>query len=117
MWKRAILLLFCFLLVCAPVANAIEPREAIAQSSLSFSGRTATCECSVSAYNESISVTMELWKGSTLVDSWTKTGYSTVFLTETCTVTRGQTYTLKVSGTSGGSSFGPTSVTQRCPII
>ena len=117
MWKRAVLLTICILLLCAPVAYATEQRAATVQPTLSFSGRTANCECKVSEYGKNISVTMELWDGVTLVDSWTKNGVSSVLLNETCTVTRGRTYTLKVRGTSGGISFGPTSVSKRCPLI
>lgn len=115
MWKRAALLTLCFLLVCAPVAYAAEQRSAAVQPALSFSGRAAICECKVSEYGKTIYVTMELWHGSTLVDSWTKNGVSSVLLNETCTVTRGYTYTLKVSGTCGGTAISPTSITKTCP--
>ena len=117
MWKRAVLLLLCFVLLCTPIAQAAEAREAGVVPMLTFSGRTAYCDCTVTAYEKSIFVRMELWYGSTLVDSWTQSGTSTVSLNKTCTVNRGRTYTLKVSGTIGGVSFGPTSVTQKCPLF
>jgi len=115
MWKRGFLLALCLILACAPIAYAAEQRNATVQPTLSFSGQTATCTCKVSEVGKNISVTMELWYGSTLVDSWSKSGTSIVLLNETCSVTRGRTYTLKVRGTSGGMAFGPTSITKTCP--
>lgn len=114
MWKRAILLIVCFLLVCTTVVYAAEPRIA-AVPKLSFSGRTATCICNVSESGKTLQVTMELRNGATLVDSWYKTGTSKVMMNETCTVARGNSYTLSVRVLINGVSYGPYSITNYCP--
>lgn len=114
MWKRAILLIVCFLLVCTTVVYAAEPRIA-AVPKLSFSGRTATCICNVSEAGKTLQVTMELWDGSSLIDSWYKTGTSKVMMNETSSVTRGHAYTLSVSVMINGVSYGPYSITKKCP--
>lgn len=117
MWKKAILIALCFMMICIPEVHAAEPRLAVPEPSLEFSGATAICEFRIADTGQSIRVTMELWNGDTLVDSWTKTGTSTVTMSETCAVNRLRNYTLQVSGTSGGVPFGPVSVTKRCPLL
>ena len=118
MWKKAILIALCFMLICIPEVYAAEPRLAtVPEPTLEFSGTTATCEYQLVDTGKSIRVTMELWQNDTLVDSWTKTGTSVVTMSETCAVSRLRNYTLTVSGTSGGVSFGPVSVTKRCPLF
>ncbi len=117
MWKKAILIALCFMLICIPEAYAAEPRIAAPELSLEFSGTTAICGVQFSDAGKSIRVTMELWQNDALVDSWTKTGTSSVTMSETCAVKRLRNYTLKVSGTSGGVSFSPVSVTKRCPLF
>ena len=115
MWKRAIILFLCLILVCAPRAYAAEQRMTFYEPTLSFSGTTATCKYTLSSMGKKLDITMELWRGSTLIDSWHKTGTSVISLNETCTVTRGLTYTLKVTGTCGGMEISPTSVSKTCP--
>lgn len=117
MWKKAILIALCFMLICVPEVTAAEPRAETPQPSLEFSGTTAICGFQINDVGQSIRVTMELWQNDALVDSWTKTGTSSVTMSETCAVKRLRNYTLKVSGTSGGVSFGPVSVTKRCPLF
>lgn len=113
MWKRVVLIL-CVLLVCAPVAHAVEQRS-FNQPILSFSGNIATCSCNVTELGKTIQVTMELWDGSALVDSWSKTDTHSVKMSEPCTVTRGHTYTLKLKVMINGVSYGPYSITRTCP--
>lgn len=117
MWKRAIILSLCLILIFAPRAYAAEQRTTFYEPTLSFSGKTATCTYNLTNYGKKIDITMELWRGSTLIDSWHKTGTSVISLNETCTVTRGLTYTLKVTGTCGGEAISSTSVTKTCPLF
>ena len=114
MWKRAILLIVCFLLVCTTVVYAVEPRIA-AIPTLSFSGRTATCTCNVAEAGKTLQVTMELREGSTIIDTWSKTGTSMVIISGTSNVTRGHTYTLSIRVMINGVSYGPYSITKKCP--
>lgn len=117
MWKRAVLLAICFVLVCTAVANAAEQRALVAQPTLSFSGKSATCGCNVSDLGKTLQVTMELRDGTTLVDSWYKSGTSKVMMSQTATVTRGRTYTLSVRVMINGVSYGPYSITKQCPLV
>lgn len=115
MWKRTILVALCLIMLLPIQTHAVEQRAAVNQPTLTFSGTTALCEFRITDLGKNIQVTMELWNGSTLVDSWGKSGTHTVALSESCTVTRGQTYTLKVSGTIGGVGFNSVSITKKCP--
>lgn len=115
MWKRAIIISLCLILMCAPRAYAADQRAVVSEPTLSFTGSTATCKYTLSSFGKTIDITMELWRGSTLIDSWHKTGTSVVSLNESCSVTCGLTYTLKVTGTCGGVAISPTSVTKTCP--
>ena len=117
MWKRAIVVILCLILMCAPRAYAAAQRSTSTEPKLTFSGSTATCKYSLSSMGKKIDITMELWRGSTLIDSWHQTGTSVISLNETCTVTRGLSYTLKVTGTCGGVAINPTSVTKTCPLF
>ncbi len=83
--------------------------------SLSFSGTTANCEAVIFQSGATISATMELKHGSTVIASWSDTGTTKLTMSETVTVTSGQTYTLRVSGTINGTAFIPAYVTTTCP--
>lgn len=104
------------ILVCALTlsVSAIEPRATRITPSLTFSGTTANCTVIVSAVGSEIDVTMELWTGSTLVDSWNNDGTTRVVVEGSCTVTKGKTYTLKTYGTIDGVKFTGTSVSGTC---
>ena len=113
MKKRIIILVvaLCFLLsnpVCAAMKKTYVP-------SLTFNGTTANCYISVTEIGKSINITLELWHGNTLVDSWSKSGTTYVRIDEYCTVTSGYTYTLIVTGTIGGTTISCTPVTNTCP--
>lgn len=115
MWKRTILVALCLFLLLPSKAHAVEQRSVVNQPTLTFSGTTALCEFDITELGKNISVTMELWNGTELVESWTKSGTHMVSLSENCEVVSGQTYTLKVSGTCSGVSFGSVSTSKRCP--
>ena len=70
----------------------------------------ATCSAVVSG-SGSIVVTLELRQGSSIIATWTRTGFNYVFIRETANVTNGLVYTLTLSGTVNGVEFNPTSVT------
>lgn len=111
--KRLLLLLFVFAMVMSLTANAAI-QFAQTRSTLTFSGTTATCKAVISGVG-TIDATMELWYGSTLVDSWSDTATNRLTLTGTHTVVSGRTYTLTVSGTVNGVAFTGTPVTKTCP--
>lgn len=115
MMKRTILVALCLILLIPIQVDAVEQRAAVNQPILSFSGTTALCEFDITDLGKNINVTMELWNGTTLVKAWVKSGTHIVSLSESYSVVRGQTYTLKVSGTSDGVNINPISVTKKCP--
>ncbi len=115
MLKRLISVFLCIALLCPLSVYAAEPRYSVSQPTLTFSGTTASCIFSYVKYGKYIEVTMELWYGNTLMDSWTAEGNHTVSLSETCSVVRGRTYTLKITGTVGGEAISCTPVTKTCP--
>ena len=117
MWKRIIPLFLCVVLFCGLTVSAVEPRWNVQDPQLEFDGTTASCSFLHSSIGDTITVTMKLWQGDTLVDSWTQTGTSRVSMSETCQVSRLKMYTLEVSGTCGGVAFGPVSVSKRCPLF
>ena len=82
--------------------------------SLTFDGETANCKVVITDPGKEIRATMVLWQGTRLVDVWSGTGTSQLILTGTCEVESGVTYTLKVSGTIGGTSFNSTPITGTC---
>lgn len=117
MWKRIIPLFLCITLFCCITVCAVEPRWSVQNPQLEFDGTTASCEFMLSSIGDTITVTMKLWQGDTLVDSWTQTGTSKVSMSKTSEVSRLKMYTLEVSGTCGGVAFGPVSVSKRCPLF
>ncbi len=88
--------------------------ELIVTSSLSFNGTTAICSATVTEPNKYIHATMTLSNGSTVVGSWSAGGPSVVNLSGSCTVVKGQSYTLVISGTVGGQPFSTTPITKTC---
>ncbi len=83
--------------------------------SLTFSGTTATCAGSVRDSGKYIDATLTLYQGGTQVASWPVSGNSPASNSGTANCVSGLTYTLTLSGTSGGVSFTPASVTKTCP--
>ena len=115
--KRSLVALFLTLVMLGSLGlgtNAAEPRAVQVTPVLTFDGTTATCKVSVTAVGKTIEATLELWCGSTLVNSWTASASTRLIISETCTVVKGQTYTLKVSGTIGGEAFQGTPISSTC---
>lgn len=114
--KFAAAILACLMTVALITsAYAAEARAITVSPILSFSGTTASCKLSVAKPGAAIEATLELWSGNTLLASWSGTGTSRVIISKTKTVTRGQSYTLKVHGTVGGATLTVAPVTKTCP--
>ncbi len=96
------------------LADPVEVKASIITPSLTFSGTTAQCAVSVSDAGKAITVTMKLYQGNSLISSWSKSGTGYVYLYKTKTVTKGKTYTLKVSGTINGVAFAGPTITRKC---
>ena len=110
----SILLICIVLFMCSAYASA-EGGLRNATVSLSFKGETAYCECLVREAGKSITVSMKLYEGSSLIASWSGSGTSIVSMSKTAAVQSGHTYTLKVSGTIGGNAFTASDITRKCP--
>ena len=81
--------------------------------SLTFSGSTATCKATATEYGKQIEVTVELWHGGTLLDSWTNSGTNRATAGGSYSgVQSGETYTLKGYGTSNGVPFTVTPISK-----
>lgn len=114
MKRRLCALAAVLVLVMTMTAHAAPARTPRPNGSLTFSGTTATCSTTLSDYGKEIDVELQLWQGSTLVASWPASGTSKISVEGTCQVTKGQTYSLLVTGTVGGQAYTSPSVTKTC---
>ncbi|MBE6885226.1 MAG: hypothetical protein E7487_11600 [Ruminococcaceae bacterium] len=85
--------------MCIP-ASAAENAASIIFD-LNFIGSAAECEASISAVGYEINATLELWSGSTFIASWSESGVDDVYIYGLAPVSKGNPYTLKVTGTIG----------------
>lgn len=99
--------------VTTPVNDPVISEIAV-NSSLSFSGTTANCYGSVTDLNKYIVATMTLSTGGSTVGSWSGSGWSVVDLSGSCTVEKGKTYSLVISGTVDGVAFSTTPIVKTC---
>ena len=110
MRKRCLTILLMLVLLFCSVSMAATNVTPV----LTFSGTTANCSVTILAKGKAIDATLELWQGSTLVDSWHGTGISLVTISGTHICTPGITYTLTVTGTIGSQSISCTPVSGSC---
>ena len=110
--KLVVLVLAAVLLFGLAVPVFASTQNVSYQLRLTLNGSTAICEFRVTDPGKYINATMELWQGSTFITSWSASGNSIVYMSETYTITSGLTYTLKGYGTSGGVSFTAPDVTK-----
>lgn len=103
------------LMLAYPItANAAQPRTLVPNVTLRFDGTTAYCSASVIDSGKELNITMQLWRGNVLVDSWPASGKGMVSVEGNCQVVKGQTYTLVVTGTTNGTSFSSTPLSKTC---
>lgn len=117
MRKQIIPIVLVLALILALPAQAISTRAANGYPTLSFDGTKASCTASIkgASSKDSISVTLTLYQGSTKIDSWTASGTYSVYISDSCTVQKGKSYTLKLTYSINGVSQSATSVTKTCP--
>lgn len=101
------------ILLNVPV-NAICTRNNDVGCTLDFSGNTAICACEISADSSSdwISATMELWKGNTMLNSWSSSGAESVSMNESENITRYNTYRLKIHYSVNGIAQSPVEISR-----
>ena len=79
---------------------------------LSISGTTATCSVTVrSDSDDELKITLALWCGESIVNSWTETGVGEVTISETCKVVTGNRYDLVMMPVVNGEALEPVTVT------
>lgn len=90
-------------------ANRADPQ-------LRFDGTTAYCSGQVRSSNASgaIEATLTLWHGRTAVDSWSESGTGSVDLSGSCTVKKGERYTLTIDATVNGVPIPQKSTSGTC---
>ncbi len=107
--------ILCAILFSLSVTHAAVVPYATPNATLEFNGTTAVCNVRISKPGNTIKATMQLWQGNTLVDSWNGSGTSTLRLSGTHSVTKGKTYTVRVTCTVNGSSYAVNPTTKTCP--
>lgn len=97
-------------------AYAVSARVPVVSPSVTFNGTKATCFVRITADRPSdkISATMELWQGSTLIDSWSGDSTWSLKLEETTSVSRNKTYDLVVNYSINGIDKTPVSISRTC---
>ncbi len=87
-----------------------------ATPTLSFRGTTADCYGSVTTGSASntIEATLTLWHGNDKVDSWHSNGNGSLYLSGSCTVIKGERYTLTLDATINGSPISRKSTSATC---
>ena len=98
------------------VAQALEPRVANCSLSLTFDGTTAICEaiCTGNSSTYQVKATIELYQGNTYLASWSNEETYFVAVSGQRGVTRGKSYTLKLTYTINGVAQPEQSVTKVC---
>ena len=96
MKKVVLSLVLMVTLVCFSIGAVAKLYTAHGSVSLSFDGSKAVCAAWYIADNTSdaLDVTLSLYRGSTLVTSWSRTGTGAVSISERYGVQSGKTYTL-----------------------
>jgi len=99
--KRIIVLVITMMFAFSVCAFA---RMADIVPALSFNGTQAVCSVSYSSDNttDSISVTMTLLKGNTVVNSWTTNGTGTLYFSHRAYAPKGYQYTLMIDSVVNG---------------
>ena len=115
MKKRVFAIALIIALALTLAVSAAEMRATRVRPTLSFSGTTAYCDVLVSEANTYVEVTLELWRGNTLIDSWYASGLGRAVISETAIVESGKSYHLEANGTIGDTPFSAVSKTSTCP--
>ena len=114
MKKRMVVLLLVMIMISGLCVNAMATERASQlKPKRTFSGKTANCSVTVVEVGK-LDVTLELWNGSEMVDSWSDSGTNYLNVSGSHAAVSGTTYTLIAHGTIGSSSFRE-STTGTCP--
>lgn len=117
MMKRLFALFLALAVLLSVTAVAVDARASVRSPTLTFAGSVATCAVKVYADSPRDEIEIDVYlymNGTTLVESWSDSGYGEIDFEETCTVTRRKTYKLTVVATINGEEQSPVSVTATC---
>ena len=113
---RKILVIAMTICMLLTVAASAATNAVSAVPGLSYTGTTANCSGTVTAAGQSIVAVVSIWRGNAILDSWSDSGSNMVSIEETYDdCISNVSYTVKLSGTVGGVSFGTKSITRTCP--
>lgn len=117
MKRRMFSLAALLLLVLSISVQAAQPRAVSADPILYFSGTTANCSanCNTGNTSDKVSATLTLYQGGTYVDSWSGSGTGSAFISGSCKVQSGKSYTLILSYSINGQSKPSVYATGTCP--
>ena len=106
--KKAILVLMALLLTAGFSLNAFAEMTRVSVSPrFTLNGSSASCGVTVTQHGSEIAITMELWQGNCMLESWEKSGTDSVILRKNTTFATGNTYTLTVYYSIDGVDYGP----------
>ncbi len=94
--KKLVAIILVIAVICSMMSIGAAARFGSGDIELSFSGSKAYCDFLYTAENANttISITLILWNGTTLVGSWSNSGTGYVSVSGTAAVTSGVTYRL-----------------------
>ena len=107
MKKRVLAILMVVIIVLSMTTFAVENRSRSITPGLSFSGKTANCSLEVIGDNASdtISATITLCRGTTVLKTWTESGSGYILFTDTYTVSTTGAYRLNADVTINGTTY------------
>lgn len=116
MKKRVIILILAAVMLLAIPAQATS-RATTFMPSLTFEGATAKCGIVIlGGTHDQIEVTLSLWHGNQLIDTWSEEGTGYLRMAETATVTKGNTYTMKVDLSINGEELDILPISKKCEL-
>ncbi len=105
MKKRILVFLLAIVMLFALSYHALAATQTVSiVPNITFNGTKATCSVSITGnmLTDTISATMTLKRGTTVIDEWTDSGSGFLYMSETADVARWKTYTLTVNATING---------------
>jgi len=111
MKKRILVIVLVLSVFLSIAAVAVENYQI---PSLRFSGTTAICSIMLIEPDKEIDVRLTLWHGDDIVYYWDDSGIGTVSIEGRVGVTRGEEYTLTLTGTIDEEDIGEISVSRVC---
>lgn len=115
MKKRLVVFLLVAAMLQATTAQAAVQADYV-EPSLTFNETTAICEVKVIGENMSdeIEVTLTLWRGNFMMESWSAEGTGYLRISESVVVTSGYTYRLEADVTINGDVLDTLPVSKKC---